>query len=79
MSDKYQEILNGLPYCVEDIESTDWLEGYVPAIVLILKGITLTNESFLKIDFTMSRNHFNLSSIDYDDSRKCLTMTYIKA
>ena len=79
MNDKLQEIYNQLPYCVEDIESTDWLEGYVPAIVLILKGITLTNESFLKIAFTMSRNHYNFYSIDYDDPRKCLTMTYIKA
>ena len=79
MSDKYQEILNGLPYCVEDIESSDDTMSHLSVIVLILRGITLTNDSFLKISFAMSRNHFNLLSIDYNDSRKCLTMTYIKA
>ena len=77
MNDKLQEIYNQLPYCVEDIESSIGLGYYATAIVLILRGITLTNESFLLIAFAMSRNHFNLSSIDYDDSRMCLTMTYI--
>ena len=77
MSNKYQEILNGLPYCVKDIESSIGLGYYATVIVLILRGITLTNDSFLKIAFAMSRNHFNLSSIDYNDSRMCLTMTYI--
>ena len=79
MNDKLQEIYNQLPYCVEDIESSDDTMSHLSVIVLILRGITLTIDSLLKIAFTMSRNHYIFYSIDYDDSRKCLTMTYIKA